>query len=361
MDGGSSPLTRGKPAPTRKRKASRGLIPAHAGKTHQPEVRPWGTTAHPRSRGENDVVEEFLKQRPGSSPLTRGKPSRGVGYCGTGGLIPAHAGKTARAAFPAATSRAHPRSRGENSSRSGPGAIGPGSSPLTRGKLQSIRPRSHRPGLIPAHAGKTPGNRLPIRAEEAHPRSRGENGAVAVGPIFPHGSSPLTRGKPHTRRTTSRVAGLIPAHAGKTDRGEAFGPRVGAHPRSRGENTRRAPTVSSAAGSSPLTRGKLRQRLERELWRGLIPAHAGKTAPSTGKPNSPWAHPRSRGENNVRTDLRVGPEGSSPLTRGKQGDWSGLQRRVGLIPAHAGKTAKALSAAPTAGAHPRSRGENPCS
>ena len=297
----------------------------------------------------------------GASPLTRGKRCRrGIPQTAPG-LIPAHAGKTIARCWVLRYRGAHPRSRGENRTRGVPGGYFTGSSPLTRGKLQSIRPRSHRPGLIPAHAGKTPGNRLPIRAEEAHPRSRGENGAVAVGPIFPHGSSPLTRGKPHTRRTTSRVAGLIPAHAGKTDRGEAFGPRVGAHPRSRGENTRRAPTVSSAAGSSPLTRGKLRQRLERELWRGLIPAHAGKTAPSTGKPNSPWAHPRSRGENNVRTDLRVGPEGSSPLTRGKQGDWSGLQRRVGLIPAHAGKTAKALSAAPTAGAHPRSRGENPCS
>ena len=52
-DGGSSPLTRGKLEDLVILQVGEGLIPAHAGKTHQPEVRPWGTTAHPRSRGEN--------------------------------------------------------------------------------------------------------------------------------------------------------------------------------------------------------------------------------------------------------------------------------------------------------------------
>ena len=49
-------------------------------------------------------------------------------------LIPAHAGKTSRAAISAFPIRAHPRSRGENALvLSGTGA-GDGSSPLTRGK-----------------------------------------------------------------------------------------------------------------------------------------------------------------------------------------------------------------------------------
>ena len=50
----------------------------------------------------------------GSSPLTRGKLVMGLGPFGGVGLIPAHAGKTARTASPRAQHWAHPRSRGEN-------------------------------------------------------------------------------------------------------------------------------------------------------------------------------------------------------------------------------------------------------
>ena len=75
----------------------------------------------------------------------------------------------------------------------------------------------------------------------------------------------------------SSVAGLIPAHAGKTlccSGGELV---AGAHPRSRGENMSPSESDSTATGSSPLTRGKLGRFLLLRLSRGLIPAHAGKT------------------------------------------------------------------------------------
>ena len=50
------------------------------------------------------------------------------------------------------------------------------------------------------------------------------------------GSSPLTRGKHSRARLSSLVAGLIPAHAGKTMRLSQQGLITRAHPRSRGEN-----------------------------------------------------------------------------------------------------------------------------
>ena len=50
---------------------------------------------------------------------------------------------------------AHPRSRGENHRRSAPNGIKNGSSPLTRGKLHPIMEDDDIAGLIPAHAGKT--------------------------------------------------------------------------------------------------------------------------------------------------------------------------------------------------------------
>ena len=91
-------------------------------------------------------------------------------------------------------------------------------------------------------------------------------------------------------------------------------------------------------GSSPLTRGKLREVGLPLGGRGLIPAHAGKTgAGGRGCPPS-RAHPRSRGENaaeETAVDIHLG---SSPLTRGKRDVREGAHRIVGLIPAHAGKT-----------------------
>ena len=70
------------------------------------------------------------------------------------------------------------------------------------------------------------------------------------------GSSPLTRGKRNERRMTDHPQGLIPAHAGKTRDGVLKSMSIGAHPRSRGENTPSWPLIPSASGSSPLTRGK---------------------------------------------------------------------------------------------------------
>ena len=52
------------------------------------------------------------------------------------------------------------------------------------------------------------------------------------------GSSPLTRGKRIMGQQAARGQGLIPAHAGKTDRAVPDVYRAGAHPRSRGENAR---------------------------------------------------------------------------------------------------------------------------
>ena len=71
------------------------------------------------------------------------------------------------------------------------------------------------------------------------------------------------------------------------------------------------------------------------------------------------AHPRSRGENVGTVDAHRSRQGSSPLTRGKQTPRTGLSEGRGLIPAHAGKTAGQLVLGGEARAHPRSRGENP--
>ena len=132
------------------------------------------------------------------------------------------------------------------------------------------------------------------------------------------GSSPLTRGK----RLYGIATALVPM----------------AHPRSRGEN------------SCVVTFWLV------ATW--LIPAHAGKTITISKALASLKAHPRSRGENRTRGIDSPGFQGSSPLTRGKLVHGKGGKARIGLIPAHAGKTRRGASRRCRRKAHPRSRGEN---
>ena len=173
----------------------------------------------------------------------------------------------------------------------------------------------------------------------AHPRSRGENHENVGLDKIVGGSSPLTRGKPgHGCHDRARF-GLIPAHAGKTRPFSTLSVGVRAHPRSRGENARVATPPWMKCGSSPLTRGKPTCGSVSIRPVGLIPAHAGKTAWRAARSSLSAAHPRSRGENIVSgAQPRRGP-GSSPLTRGKRGLTALTGLSPGLIPAHAGKTA----------------------
>ena len=192
----------------------------------------------------------------------------------------------------------------------------------------------------------------------AHPRSRGENHLSASAFTSAKGSSPLTRGKHHRRPDWRARPRLIPAHAGKTALGRQRRLPGPAHPRSRGENTADDALTAQPAGSSPLTRGK-RVGVTLDAWRrGLIPAHAGKTSLSSAISVLLRAHPRSRGENGRRRCQVRRPDGSSPLTRGKQGRPLDTRESIGLIPAHAGKTYERKTGQPITAAHPRSRGEN---
>ena len=193
---------------------------------------------------------------------------------------------------------AHPRSRGENASSSRMYQKLAGSSPLTRGKpLKNLNASLGR-RLIPAHAGKTVDRRQCLPAVRAHPRSRGENKRVLRHITGSQGSSPLTRGKHLNPSLPCRLTRLIPAHAGKTLRARGWLASRKAHPRSRGENARKAHQTQPCNGSSPLTRGKRSRYSHSSGLPRLIPAHAGKTFCVTSRGSSLWAHPRSRGENN---------------------------------------------------------------
>ena len=195
-----------------------------------------------------------------------------------------------------------------------------------------------RVGLIPAHAGKTSVGCSESRRTWAHPRSRGENASRGDRPRARCGSSPLTRGKQvRASRCLARL-GLIPAHAGKTMRRARIRSSMRAHPRSRGENSPLHLTPSEVQGSSPLTRGKPISCGVVGASHRLIPAHAGKTTRAVCRRRGTRAHPRSRGENLLRIPASELVKGSSPLTRGKRLTDKRSPGGVRLIPAHAGKT-----------------------
>ena len=253
----------------------------------------------------------------GSSPLTRGKLVSPSLSCRGLGLIPAHAGKTVTRWSRTMTTSAHPRSRGENASVPSSRRGMTGSSPLTRGKPAHHGECPGLRGLIPAHAGKTFLSFSAGAFLPAHPRSRGENPCAPVGQTFAAGSSPLTRGKLPGKAKSALGNRLIPAHAGKTISEHANSDPAQAHPRSRGENVTQRRNAAASGGSSPLTRGKRQAGQDCLVVEGLIPAHAGKTRPIRAfLANSP-AHPRSRGENADSRTAAIARYGSSPLTRGK--------------------------------------------
>ena len=194
-------------------------------------------------------------------------------------------------------------------------------------------------GLIPAHAGSTHGSATPMVHSRAHPRSRGEHTATVTLRPVAGGSSPLTRGAPRRIEYALHVLGLIPAHAGSTDLVHKPAGKPTAHPRSRGEHSFANPKLVAPHGSSPLTRGALVGHFEARCPQRLIPAHAGSTLPRLECSAAHRAHPRSRGEHFGFLGEAPADCGSSPLTRGAPERVMSARAAVGLIPAHAGSTA----------------------
>ncbi len=170
------------------------------------------------------------------------------------------------------------------------------------------------------------------------------------------GSSPLARGRRMRKRQALRWWRLIPARAGQTRSFRRFTRAIRAHPRSRGADSLIDALKAKKDGSSPLARGRHAFANEIGGGEGLIPARAGQTVVSSTTINEDGAHPRSRGADPCWLTARISQLGSSPLARGRHGLFRWCRATVGLIPARAGQTTDSPSVGNNAGAHPRSRG-----
>ena len=86
-----------------------------------------------------------------------------------------------------------------------------------RGKLLISAGTTGTGGITPAHAGKTIQPPLLSHIFWDHPRACGENFVPSLAHCGKVGSPPRMRGKPSDYPAKVAVQGITPAHAGKTD------------------------------------------------------------------------------------------------------------------------------------------------
>ena len=195
---------------------------------------------HPRIRGEHPLILSRACAMVGSSPHTRGALSHFL----------------AGSAFP----QDHPRIRGEHEEHNHRLRVQVGSSPHTRGALMFWTGGETERGIIPAYAGSTSAARVSCPRSWDHPRIRGEHGLCNLGPEAHPGSSPHTRGALDSASAASDPSRIIPAYAGSTCHSRVGDRNLRDHPRIRGEHSSRKMTQASRAGSSPHTRGARSRR-----------------------------------------------------------------------------------------------------
>ena len=293
---GSSPLSRGIPAPRTHVPGTCRFIPALAGNTFSCRALIRKPAVHPRSRGEYLVAAAAAGLTWGSSPLSRGIHDHGALQQTEGRFIPALAGNTVWAECVAWLTKVHPRSRGEYGVFHPTAPDAEGSSPLSRGIQTGMTLSFHLPRFIPALAGNTLYPQLVFHPWRVHPRSRGEYFHVEVTGLLGAGSSPLSRGILRTGAWIRVGLRFIPALAGNTPHLGGSGRGWPVHPRSRGEYFDAAFLDRGWLGSSPLSRGIRSQGCLHESRARFIPALAGNTVGYRTSRSASAVHPRSRGE-----------------------------------------------------------------
>ena len=288
----------------------------------------------------------------------RGTRVRQLWIDGGDGIIPAHAGNTFRAKCDRLASRDHPRACGEHIVGFVVDGGHWGSSPRMRGTLNPATPEIDQTGIIPAHAGNTNSAAPKAISARDHPRACGEHSFPSEPRSTCTGSSPRMRGTLKLWGSGVADGGIIPAHAGNTQRRGVWQGHRRDHPRACGEHSMLKAAANASTGSSPRMRGTLTFVGEEERQPGIIPAHAGNTTSYVECRNRSRDHPRACGEHRFHTKSFMYCRGSSPRMRGTLGRLAGHGRNIGIIPAHAGNTPHRLPSIPDTGDHPRACGEH---
>ena len=296
--------------------------------------------------------------RLGSSPHTRGAHGRSDVEGRSRRIIPAYAGSTNRHPGRTGDSPDHPRIRGEHTPMARRSSTWLGSSPHTRGAPSRTRQDHRRSRIIPAYAGSTFSDPFVSAPGPDHPRIRGEHYSRTFCVLRIRGSSPHTRGARVVCHEMLLGPGIIPAYAGSTTACLCRSISFWDHPRIRGEHSRAWRLLGSGRGSSPHTRGALSAWELFSLAVRIIPAYAGSTGSNHTNPCRRPDHPRIRGEHVSLGGLSPLLYGSSPHTRGAPAWPAGSWRRRRIIPAYAGSTDSSVVSHFSFPDHPRIRGEH---
>ena len=171
------------------------IIPACAGKSTLQQQLIAHFKDHPRLRGEKPYARQHKYPLLGSSPLARGKAFERIGTAASKGIIPACAGKRYLYSCKVCRGRDHPRLRGEKQFCYFRFCFHQGSSPLARGKVEPMLWNIRVTRIIPACAGKSLSRGGRQLCKKDHPRLRGEKSSSNFPPRKSQGSSPLARGK----------------------------------------------------------------------------------------------------------------------------------------------------------------------
>ncbi len=294
-----------------------------------------GTTLHERGR---HGAGRPVPARTGPPPHARGRLRVGTAVGGRHGTNPARAGKTRTRSRRTSGFADHPRTRGEDGIVAISVVVDRGPPPHARGRRTRSAPRPLRAWTTPARAGEDSSDHSPSSSNPGPP---------------PHarGRPPVHPGRLARVRTT-------PARAGKTPAPWATGAGRRDHPRTRGEDIVGMFVAAGTVGPSPHARGRLGVESDLGAADRTTPARAGKTRPRRRARPVCSDHPRTRGEDSViRKSVRVSG-GPPPHARGRPTGTEQDSSRSGTTPARAGKTRSTPTTACSPTDHPRTRGED---
>ena len=275
------------------------FIPARAGNSESSHTYPLTLAVHPRSCGEQNSAICSAAISCGSSPLVRGTADTIVAFVLLWRFIPARAGNRLKELPYLQNLPVHPRSCGEQVTRTPIIYWRNGSSPLVRGTALKIYTYSVCIRFIPARAGNRRWWRHTRRKIPVHPRSCGEQNELLEALCLIRGSSPLVRGTDKAATWNKVKARFIPARAGNRVSRSCSGVVVPVHPRSCGEQGYSNMAQNRDIGSSPLVRGTGKPAIFAPADQRFIPARAGNSGYISVAGNGIAVHPRSCGEQNT--------------------------------------------------------------
>jgi len=172
------------------------------------------------------------------------------------------------------------------------------------------------------------------------------------------GSSPRVRGTPRHCRQRCRRSRFIPAGAGNTQKSPGRPGFRAVHPRGCGEHSSAPAMISAISGSSPRVRGTRAHPAPSRTPARFIPAGAGNTVSKPRCRRTTPVHPRGCGEHGRSSRCLSRSVGSSPRVRGTRPAGGFPRPGWRFIPAGAGNTGGRSVRFAAQSVHPRGCGEH---